>query len=35
MARLRFLGAPRIPRERGLRTHVPEPGESWTLGGER
>ena len=27
--------ADRIARERGFRTHVPEPGESWRLGGER
>ena len=26
--------ADRIARERGFRTHVPEPGESWRLGGE-
>ncbi len=27
--------ADRIARERGFRTHVPEPGESWRFGGER
>ncbi len=26
--------ADRIARERRFRTHVPEPGETWELGGE-